>query len=46
MFQDGRVVFVRHRAVFVRVSPNRFIKAGSEFHSGDDIEHSCGTRGV
>ncbi len=46
MFQDGRVVFVRNGAVFVRVSPNRLIKAGSEFHSADDIEHSCATRGV
>ena len=31
VFQDGRIVFVRHGSVFVRVSPNRLIKAGSEF---------------
>ena len=30
VFQDGRVVFVRHGGTFVRVSPNRLIKAGNE----------------
>ena len=30
VFQDGRLVFVRHGGVFVRVSPNRLIKAGQE----------------
>lgn len=33
IFQDGRVVFVRHGNIFVRVSPNRLIKAGREFAS-------------
>ena len=28
VFQDGKVVFVRHGGVFVRVSPNRLLKAG------------------
>ena len=28
MFQDGKVVFVRHGGVFVRVSPNRLCKVG------------------
>jgi hypothetical protein len=27
VFQDGKVVFVRHGSVFVRVSPNRLVKA-------------------
>ena len=31
MFQDGKVVFVRHGNVYVRVSPNRLIKTGQEF---------------
>ena len=31
VFQDGKVVFVRHGAVFVRVSPNHLIKDKSEF---------------
>ena len=29
MFQDGKVIFVRHGGVFVRVSPNRLCKAGN-----------------
>ena len=33
VFQDGRVVFVRHGGIFVRVSPNRLIKAGDEFQA-------------
>jgi transposase InsO family protein len=37
VFQDGRVVFVRHGNVFVRVSPNRLIKAGNEMIS-DGVE--------
>ncbi len=31
VFQDGKVVFVRHGSVFVRVSPNRLSKCGQEF---------------
>ena len=31
VFQDGKVIFIRHGGVFVRVSPNRLIKAGEEF---------------
>ena len=34
IFQDGKVVFVRHGGTFVRVSPNRLIPAGS--HSYDE----------
>ena len=29
--QDGKLIFVRHGGVIVRVSPNRLIKHGSEF---------------
>ena len=29
VFQDGKVVFVRHGSVFVRVSPNRLCKINS-----------------
>jgi hypothetical protein len=36
VFQDGKVVFVRHGGVFVRVSPNRLIKAGSEYCAKED----------
>ena len=28
MFQDGKVIFVRHGGTFVRISPNRLIRAG------------------
>ena len=35
VFQDGKVVFVRHGGSFVRVSPNRLIKAGTELTSGE-----------
>ena len=31
IFQDGRLVFVRHGGVYVRVSANRLIKCGKEF---------------
>ena len=30
IFQDGKVVFILHGGVFIRVSPNRLIKAGEE----------------
>ena len=41
VFQDGKVVFVRHGGVFVRVSPNHLIKAKNEFKSQtEDIKHS------
>ena len=33
VFQDGRVVFVRHGSVFVRVSPNRLVTVGAELCS-------------
>lgn len=31
IFQDGKVVFVRHGGVFVRVSPNRLTKAEQDY---------------
>lgn len=41
VFQDGKIVFVRHGGSFVRVSPNRLVKSGSEFlcNVEDDIQH-------
>ena len=43
VFQDGKVVFVRHGGVFVRVSPNRLQKVNNylkrdEEETGGDIE--------
>ena len=32
VFQDGKVIFVRHGSVLIRVSPNRIIKKGEEFN--------------
>ena len=42
VFQDGKVVFVRHGAVFVRVSPNRLQKVTSYLADDGDrkSEHS------
>ena len=36
MFQDGKIVFVRHGNVYVRVSVNRLITAGNEEWLEDD----------
>ena len=33
VFQDGKIVFIRHGGVFVRVSPNRIIKSNEQFRS-------------
>ena len=33
--QDGKVIFVRHGNVYVRVAPSRLIKAGREFSKDD-----------
>ena len=41
VFQDGKVIFVRHGGVFVRVSPNRLIKAGENINLGDNEEGSA-----
>ena len=54
VFQDGKVIFVRHGAYFVRVSANRLIKAGEELSKrvnakenldqikGDQTDHPSG----
>ena len=39
VFQDGKVVFVRHRGVFVRVSPNRLSKV-QDMKSQNKIKHN------
>ncbi len=36
VFQDGKVIFIRHGGAFVRVSPNRLLKTGAEFHDGNN----------
>ena len=47
IFQDGKVIFIRHGGSFVRVSPNRVILAGKELNnqSRSDVEESNETRG-
>ena len=42
VFQDGKVVFVRHGGVFVRVSPNRLIKTGEEIDT--TTQHNKNTK--
>ena len=42
VFQDGKIVFVRHGGKFVRVAPNRLIKAGSEFAAKGNDEPGSG----
>ena len=42
VFQDGKIVFVRHGGTFVRVSPNRLIKAGAEFVAKGNDEPGSG----
>ena len=39
VFQDGKVVFVRHGGIFVRVSPNRLRKV-QDMKSQNKIEHN------
>ena len=39
VFQDGKVVFVRHGSVFVRVSPNRLCKINPVGNDKDDTAH-------
>ena len=38
--QDGKIVFVRHGSVYVRVSPCRLIKVGEEFNSSTKCEEN------
>ena len=45
VFQDGKVIFVRQGAYFVRVSANRILKAGEELArkiSPEELSDSCG----
>ncbi len=37
IFQDRKVVFVHHGSVFVRVSPNRLVKSGTEFNHASSV---------
>ena len=37
IFQDGKVVFVRHGSIFVRVSLNRLLKAGCEYATSESV---------
>ena len=39
VFQDSKVVFVRHRGIFVRLSPNRLSKV-QEMKRQNKIEHN------
>ena len=43
VFKDGKVVFVRHGGVFVRVSPNRLVKSNPDFRR--QVSNSSNTRG-
>ena len=44
VFQDGKVIFVRHGSVFIRVSPNRVIKAGKDFSSDNSFQDNTITK--
>lgn len=49
VFQDGKVVFVRHGGVFVRVSTNRLVRVDEEFSSplpNMTISETVGESGV
>ena len=46
VFQDGKVIFIRHGGAFIRVSPNRLIRVGEEFTSrAKDVTGRVSTRG-
>ena len=44
--QDGKIVFIRHGGVFIRVSPNRLLLAGREYFtdSGEMHDHDMSMR--
>ena len=44
IFQDGKIIFVRHGSVYVRVSANRILKRGEEFNG--DLETDGDDQGV
>ena len=37
IFEDGKVIFIRHGAVWVKVSPNRVVKSGAEFSRSEQL---------
>ena len=39
VFQDGKIIFVRHSGTYVRVSANQIIKAGQTF-MGDNVHNA------
>ena len=43
LFQDGKVVFVRHGGVFVRVSPNRLQKVNS-YSTDDNVDNDTSSK--
>ena len=43
VFQDGKVIFVRHGSIYVRVSANRIVKKGEEFSSDKPNDDNPGT---
>ena len=43
VFQDGKVVFVRHGGVFVRVSPNRLQKVNS-YSTDDNVDNDTSSK--
>ena len=40
VFQDGKVIFVRHGSIYVRVSANRIVKKGEEFGNDEPSDNS------
>lgn len=45
LFQDGRVVFVRHGGLIVRVSPNRLVKCDRQLSADGNDHHGEYSRG-
>ena len=43
IFQDGKIIFVRHGSVYVRVSANRIVRKGEEFQENNDEVDSSTT---
>ena len=40
IFQDGKVVFIRHGAVYIRASVNKIIRRGAEFNNSENNSES------
>ena len=45
VFQDGKVILIRHGGAFVRVLPNRLIRVGEVFTSRANVTGRISTRG-